>query len=199
MFQPWFLELVSFLKDAATIVVAAVGIYGINRWRTELTGKAKFEVARKVLLLALQLGDDIKVVRDPFTFPQESKDREKKENENVSEGSVLDEWFVRAKRMQSAVETYRKLHEASWEADILLGEDASKLVQPFDEAMRKLNASILTYFQSRLESAKRSIPGDRLFEMSVHEVVYGIPDDSFSKSLDEATSKLKEQLKKYLK
>ena len=55
MFQPWFVELIGVLSDIcvgiSAIVVAVLGFIGLRQWRKELTGKSKFDIARRMAIL----------------------------------------------------------------------------------------------------------------------------------------------------
>src|SRR4030042_3575314 len=96
-------EMVSLAKDivvgVSAIVVAGVAIYGLNRWQKELAGKAKFEIARNLILLGFQLEADFESARSPFTWSGKSADRERKDNETKDESFILNEWHARKKRL----------------------------------------------------------------------------------------------------
>ena len=95
MFEPWFVELISILSNAfiglSALAVAVIGFVGLRQWRAELTGKTKFDIARKLAILAFQYRDEYKRARNPFTFPGEWSERQKGENEAADEANVLDE------------------------------------------------------------------------------------------------------------
>jgi hypothetical protein len=51
----------------SAVVVAIVAVIGLRQWRVELTGRTKFELARKIALLAYQFRDELHAARNPFT------------------------------------------------------------------------------------------------------------------------------------
>ena len=62
MFQPWFVELIGVLSDIcvgiSAIVVAVLGFIGLRQWRKELTGKSKFDIARRMAILSFRFRDE---------------------------------------------------------------------------------------------------------------------------------------------
>src|SRR5256885_1226617 len=112
-FQQWFLDLssvlsacfttsplsatcqqwTSIISNLAVAIAAILGIIGLWQWRAELLGKTKFEVARKMTLLALQFRDEYGRARNPWTEPREWLDRKRAEDEKTNESTVLNEYF----------------------------------------------------------------------------------------------------------
>jgi len=125
-------ELISMISNIvvalSALIVALVAFIGLRTWRKELTGKAKFEVARNVMSLALKLNAGFKAARDIFTFSGEYVGRSRQENETSGVSQVLDEWYARSNRLKPLQENLIKIQEASWEAEILLEEYSSKLI-----------------------------------------------------------------------
>ncbi len=91
-------ELVSIASDitigVSALVVAIVAFCGLRTWRRELTGKAKFEVARNVMSSSLRLRDQFKWARFPITSSAESVGRSRQEDENAEVSRVLDIWYA---------------------------------------------------------------------------------------------------------
>ena len=203
MFQSWFVELVSLLSNicvgVSAIVVAGMSVYGIRQWQRELKGRSKFEIARKMTLLAFQFQDELRTARSPATFVGESVERTKGDDETPGERNIRDEHFARSMRLRPLQETMVKLREASWEAEALLIEGADKLIQPFEEAYRGLSISITFFFNIQLEMQKASdkyvIPPALLDNH--HKTIYGSGDaDEISNAVDIAVVKLTTQMKK---
>jgi hypothetical protein len=98
MFQSWFVEPVSLLSNicvgVSAIVVAGVSVYGIWQWQRELKGRSKFEIAKKMTLLAFQFQDELRTARSPATFLGESAERKKGDNETPGERHTRDEHFA---------------------------------------------------------------------------------------------------------
>ena len=73
MFQPWFVEFIAVLSDVcvglSALGVIILGIFGLIQWKAELTGRTKFDIARKMAKAALQFRDEVKRARSIFTLP----------------------------------------------------------------------------------------------------------------------------------
>jgi hypothetical protein len=78
----------------SAIVVAGVSVYGIWQWQRELKGRSKFEIAKKMTLLAFQFQDELRTARSPATFLGESAERKKGDNETPGERHTRDEHFA---------------------------------------------------------------------------------------------------------
>lgn len=201
-------ELVSLLSDiaigVAAVVVAAVSVFGLRTWRKELTGKAKFNVARNVMLLAFKLKADFQRATNLMTRPGEFVDRPHGENESPGESRVLDEWYARQRRLQPLVEDLQKLQTAGWEAEILLGEDLGKSVSEaigiFGHSYAELATAIESYFEETYREARGTSENiDQGWLKGLRETIYSIPGRGLLKQIDEATAQLASTLKAYVK
>lgn len=201
-------ELVSLLCDiaigVAAVVVAFVGVFGLRTWRKELTGKAKFDVTRNVMLLGFKLKDDFQWATSPFTSSGESVGRPRKENESSSESAVLDEWYARQRRLQPMVEDLQKLQTAGWEAEILLGEDSKKSVSEAVEIFRhtygELASAIESYFEERhKEAIGTSVDIAQGWLKELRRIIYSASGGDLLNRIDEAVAQLAFILKAYVK
>jgi hypothetical protein len=205
MFQPWFVDLISVLSNIfvglSALAVAIIGFVGLRQWRAELTGRTKFEIARKIAVLAFQYRDEYKRARNPFTFPGEWSERQKAENETIEESSVLDEYFARRKRLSPLQEILRQMYEVSWEAEVLLDKNIGKSITPFEDSFKELFTSTEAYFHTLYNQVKRKQGRDMNDEwlQNHYEVVYGTAEDQISKTVDIAANALVEKLKGYIK
>jgi len=200
-FQEWLVQLISMASSILLALAALFGIRSFWQWRKELVGKTKFEVARRIILLALQFRDEFHAVRGIFTFAGESSERQHGENETESEAVILSEHFARAKRLRTLQDTLRKLHEAGWEADTVLDEHDAKLIEPLEKSFRDLSIAFDFYFRAQYQRAKHPhghIGIDQTQEDEMHKIVYGLSDDSIGKAVDDAVNALKVQLKPHV-
>jgi len=201
-------ELVSLSSDiaigVAAVVAAAVGVFGLCTWRKELTGKAKFNAARNVMLLAFKLEAGFQWATNLMTNSGESIDRPHGEKESPGESRVLDEWYARQRRLQPLVEDLQKLQTAGWEAEILLGEDSGKSVSEaigiFRYNYAELATAIESYFEETYKEARgRSENIDQGWLKGLRKTIYSIPGHGLLKQIDEATVQLASTLKAYVK
>ena len=109
-------NLISLTSDivvgVSAIALAVAALYGLHTWRKELTGKARFEVARNAMLLGLKLKGDFEWARNPLTSSGEHAARSRQENESPKVSGVLDEWYARDRRLAPLREDLAKLQEA---------------------------------------------------------------------------------------
>jgi len=200
-------ELVSIASDIAigvsALIVAGVAFFGVRTWRKELTGKAKFDIARNVLLLGLKLKADFELARNPFTYSTEYAGRSRQENEPSNISQVLDEWYARSNRLKPLQEDLVKIQEACWEAEILVGEDVSKRVSEavgvYIHSYADLSAAIYSHFEVRRETSASAPYKDQNWLRELHKTIYSGTKDDFSKQIEEATNSLKTALQAYVK
>jgi hypothetical protein len=199
-----FVELVSVISNTlvglSAVAVAIIGFVGLKQWRAELTGKTKFDIARKMAVLTFQYRDEFKRARNPFTFPGEYVERKKDTNETPDETNLLDEYFARRKRLAPLQETLRQLYEVSWEAEILLDKNIKATIVPLENSFKGLFASMEAYFQTKYSQARstaHTINNDWL--QTHYAMVYGTDDDEISKSIDTSANALVENLKRFIK
>jgi len=62
--------------------VAAMAFLGLSTWRKEIAGKAKFEIARNIILLGLKLDADWRWVRHPLSRAWECPTSSKNKKED---------------------------------------------------------------------------------------------------------------------
>jgi hypothetical protein len=201
-------EMVSLISDivvgVSALGVAVIAFFGLRTWRRELTGKAKFNLARDLMLLGFKLEALFEGARHPFTYSTEYADRPRKEDETQNVSQVLDEWYARANRLKTLHENLIKIQEASWEAQILLNEDSknsvSEAVAVYRHSFVELSSAIDSHFDTKRESAETGIPyKDQDWLKELHKTIYSRKDDNFSKQIEGATTKLKSALQAYVK
>ena len=204
-FQLSFKELTDIISNLAVAIAAIFGIVGLWQWRNELIGKIKFEVARKMMLLALQFRDEYGLARSPITYVGELAERKKDDSETQNVSRILDEYYAHSRRLIPLQDTLRKFYEVSWEAEVILSEKDAKLVQLFEKLFKDLYITIEMFFEMQLDQAKNSAfdtsANDVNFEQMKNwrHIIYGLRDDELSKLSNEAANTVKRQLKKYIR
>jgi hypothetical protein len=201
-------DTISIIKDIllglSAIAVAVFAWIGLKTWRKELTGKARFEVARNIMHLALELQAYFNDARNLFTRSIEWADRIKQEGERKNVSQVLDEWYARGNRLRPIAESLNKITEAQWESEILLNESSAQsikeAVQSYRENYAELASSVSSYFDTRKDEAHTGVPyKDQEWLKELHMTIYAVKEDNFSKKINEATDKLSSTLKQYVK
>jgi hypothetical protein len=201
------------LTGWATLFLAIAAIFGLRQWRTQLIGTGKYEIARRLALLSLQFRDEFIQARNPMTFSFEYPDRPKGESDTNGEiQKINDQYYVRQKRLEPLRETLNKMKAASWEAEIILGEDIQQYITPFDDIFKELFSAILVYFSRRQTDAERTKfmrPEDGLRDMSQETkdetqklwriIYFSGSDDELNPKLDETVVLLKQYLQKFIR
>jgi len=201
-FQTWFVELIGIVSNMLVGIAAVIGIMGLWRWRTELEGKTRFEVARKLSLLALQFQRQVQLVRAGFLRGWESIERKPQGNETLLTATIFDEWYVRQKRFEPLGRIMTEMEQASAEAELLIG-DIEPLIRPFREAYSELEDAIHTHFSDK--TAQSAAPNStarkdsRKQSKATDEIVHSHAEDKFAEKVDAAVTNLRSCMEKSYK
>lgn len=116
---------------------------------------------------------------------------------------MLNEAYARNKRLQPLSENLQKLQQASWEAEIVLGEDADKSLPETMKEYRKcwaeLSFDISEYFSERYKQANNDTTSAPQYLEDLRKTVYGVPTDDFGKRVQNAEDRLSSALKAFVK
>jgi len=197
-------EILGMVTDTIVAIAGLLGIFGLWQWRHELIGKRKFEVASRLMMLALQFRDQFRFVRNPGTWANETLERQKATDETPQESQLRDEYFARMKRVQNLQPLLQQLLHASWEAETFLGDDDAKLVVPFEQSFNHLYQSVIVYFEDQLRLLSSSntqsvLPGPMTRELLYTNIYGSRENDELGADIDGAVTSLKTKLRKYLK
>jgi hypothetical protein len=192
----------SIITAASAFAVAGMAYFGINTWRKELTGKAKFELAKAIMVLSRKVQAEFEWARFPITF--EHSNRPKLENESSEMSRILDLYDIRGQRLKPLGEDLAKLQETTWEAESVLDKSASAEVSSVFALLKRKYADLKTgvdeYFELLHDEAKgRDVSMHQEWLKKLRKEIYSTKDDSFSKEIDEAVANLASLLKAYLK
>jgi hypothetical protein len=204
MLQPWFVELITIISEIivgiSAIGVAVFAFIGLQQWKIQLTGRTKFEVARKMAVLAFEFRDEYKRARSPMTLSGESSERQVAESETLEETNLLNEYFAHRNRLRPLQDTLRKLYETSWEAEIILDKDIGKFIKPLEKAFSELYASIESYFGAEHSRINRHVPTGRKEDWLENHFnrIYGHDHDDIAIAIDASIQSLVDKLKTYL-
>ena len=187
----------------AALVVSTAAFYGLQTWRNELRGKARFDAARRVLLLSRKVGDQFRMARSPFTFAAVGRRRSPEESDR--EAQVLDDWLARQQRLEPLRETiFVELQEAGWDAEILLGGDAGDRVagatKEFRNVFGDVASAVDSYFREKLRRADGVEGGvDQKWLDGLEAKFHGRPSgDALSERIENAIDELSKGLKTFL-
>jgi len=205
-FQQWFVELMDILGNCAVIIAMFAAIIGLIKWRIELLGRKRFELSRKIILLAYEFRDQFLLFREKTEW---------------FEGNLLIRIGVRApyeeevlktensdiyRFLQPLIITQNKLRTLVWEADIILLPEDIKPIENFEGALNKVRKAVVHYYSELITQARISQTGKTdLFPDKYMEewcqIVFGTnnkENDLVLIKIEQGLEDLKKSLKKYL-
>lgn len=149
-------ELIPMVKDIVLALAAVSTVYiaykGIDKWKTELNGKAHFEVGRKLLNATYKLRDDIEICRSPMILAREFPNNytfsffDKKATKE-EEGNAYN--HIYSNRLKPVYESMKEYDVIALEAEVLWGESISEKIEALRSCFRELNVSIQTHVTNK--------------------------------------------------
>jgi hypothetical protein len=127
------------LKNFSILIGIWVAISGVNAWRREHSGKRRAELAEDTLALFYEVADAIRVLRHPFSFPQETEEVEKAEEESEQAYRARKNASVVFHRYKQHQELFNRLHAMRYRFMAQIGKEEAK---PFDDIRKIVNEII---------------------------------------------------------
>jgi TfoX/Sxy family transcriptional regulator of competence genes len=190
---------------ASAIVVAVAAIVGINTWRKELSGKATFEAAKKMMGSGYKVVDSYQWTVGLMTSSGEFIDRSRQSTESDAMKQVLDEWYAKSKRFELLLKNYNNLSEANWEVRTVIGSEAAKGIEgkliSIKSEIVSLSSAIFSYFDIRRREADYSGTSriDPEFVSKMHNIIYQSTNSDENKKLNSLVTDLEKELAPYLR
>jgi hypothetical protein len=203
-FQEWVIQLISMISSILMGVAAIYAIASLWAWRREQRRRVKLELARRIILLALQFQDEFHGARSLLAAAEETANRNRISDELPAESIVLDEWYVHNRRIEALQATVRELREAAWEATTVFSPAEARLIQPLEEAYRELSVAVSLYFRAKHYNAQKADEngnGENTMPITkqMRDTIYGVSDDPFAQTVINAVNTLKDKLKPYVR
>jgi hypothetical protein len=198
-------EFLPIIKDIILILTALTGAIvaarGLSAWKRQLSGKAEYELAQRLLKATYKLREAIRVVRNPVMFSGEMP--EPPEDHPAAESDAKKRWYGVTQAYEKRWESVRNAHvdiEAELlEAEVLWGRHIREKFLSLFEVENDLFINILAYFdhldpdihESRTPEEARA---NRL-------ILYGVGglNDALHKRLQESIATIENELKPHLK
>lgn len=173
------------------VILAGVGIWALGQWRRELHGKARIELARQVVYLALKFDSAFSYARGMMGSSAEYVGRPKSPDEEESKeiAQLRDERYARFQRLEKSRQILIELQHCSWQAEAIFGESLDRLLDPYFKASNQVSIAISIHFD---EDLRTRTPENR-------QIIYSDGNDETGRSVKAATNALKTNMKKYLK
>lgn len=213
MFQPWFTDIISLSSDIlvgiSAIIVGCIGIIGLKQWKAELTGRSKFEIARKVSVLVVQFREKFHksrsrdfIMTDPGKYYDEN-------GESDDAWFTLAEYSNQSKKVQTLRDILDKLYETNWELEVLTGINLNKYFTDLEEYYHDLYFSVQTYYEIEIKRKRSGIPSiehyissddyeNENFEIQGYRMAFAKKDDEISKSINNLTNQMLDALKSFV-
>ncbi len=198
-----FVELVTFIKDVALALAAAitgiVALKGLGTWQRELTGRANFDAARQLARAMYVLRDQISYCRSPFVAAQEFPEGYRggdANRANQEEGNAYR--HVYRHRWEPVVEAVQDFDAASLEAEALWGSAIRSQCLNFRECVQSLQASIDMFIMDKDQG------GHLLEEIALRQEIQAAiwdskgRDNGFTQRIEQAIEGIEAALRPHL-
>jgi hypothetical protein len=156
------------------VVTAGAAIYGLRTWRKELTGRASFDVAKKVVAGAYQIRDEIRNCQAAFITPDEWADRRPTPGETEAQRNTGQNFYALGRRYNRVHDVVVEWYPHVVEAEALFGKEARDLLDRLKLCARKLRAAIEIYHRAEYRGYLDHAKHDKYFN-----IIYGINDQEF--------------------
>lgn len=174
-------EVVSIIKDlclaGAAVTTATIAWRGVESWRSELKGKADFEVARGFIRATYQLRDAIEVCRSPWIpvseFPEGYRSSYGKRDAK-EEGQAMA--FVYGNRWDKVSTCIQEFDTATLEAEALWGSEIEEKAKNLRRCVSELRSAIESVIRDAY-SGGEDFNSDREFSKEVRQIVNSTKPD----------------------
>ena len=191
-------DIVSIGKDVvvaiAAVAASSVAVYGINSWRRETTGKAKFEAAKGLLAAGYKVRNEIQNCRSPLIVAGEfSPDFPLRGDGEDKYKAYAHVYSNRWSPVKFALEDF---DSAVIDAEATLGAGARTAAEKLRACGRSLFAGIEGYLSNMRQGGGG--PRDEV-EASFRRLIHSTSEnDAFAKQLDSAVLELEASVSQHV-
>jgi hypothetical protein len=184
------LEWVAAFSDAAlgaaALVTAGVAAFGLRSWRRELRGRTEYDLARRLLLAAYKVRDNIDHVRSPFIATAEFEGPTEVSGEPNDPSDRYS--HVYRKRWERFVDALREFQTVAVEAEVFWGQVAADAEEALCSCAADLSIRLEFYLLNR-----DSVPKEQRL------LRYGSDGDVFTERVSKAMGKVEQLAKQHLR
>lgn len=189
---------------SGTFILAVTAIWGLGQWREQHRYKERFEVARKIVLLAFQFREEFKRARRLYVSDDEVSDRQKTNTETLDDAYNLNEQFARLKRIQILIRLAEKMNTLNWEASILLeGVNTDTHIKDIGDVIQELHSAVVLYFGKAYREARSKRQDIEEIEEHLRSKIYIPTDegqvDKLGNRVEEITKTIVDNLRDYFR
>lgn len=151
-----------------TVLLGLVGLYGLGQWRSQIKYRERYNLARKMILMAYQCEDAIRTSRSPFM--------------DVSSLEIF------LKYLQPVQKLIQRMRATNIECQIIFNEDLSTEIDVFTEEYNSIVSAYIQQYEAQISV-------EPTFKIERFKKIFGGDDDESRKS---ATKSIGEKLMKHL-
>lgn len=130
------------LRTIAIVAGAGVAFYGIWSWRTELSGKLRYQLAEEALSLFYQSRDLIRAIRNPMGGTEEGKTRKENPAETPDQKRAFDQAYVLWERYLRHQEVFSRINTLRYRFMAVFGKTAAKPFEMLDDIIRRFVVAV---------------------------------------------------------
>jgi hypothetical protein len=188
------LEILSILVNCGLLLVGSAGVVAafmaLSTWKHQR--KASF--AEEVIIYANTLHDLIYDIRNPFTYPSESKDRPRLEDESSDVSRLIDTFYAPISRIIKSGDIMDKYHLISLKVQLYSSRNVSDLNELKQIILGIKNASEELCGYTATHALNIEI--DRVKELKA--IIWRQKEDAISLKATEAVARIEASLKRYI-
>jgi len=188
------------ILSLAAITGAIVAVRGLSAWKRQLSGKAEYELAHRLLKATYRLREAVRLVRSPVMFGGEMP--EPPEGHPAAESEAEKRSYGVTQAYEKRWENVRKVHidiEAELiEAEVLWGTQVREKFLSLFDVEHDLYVNILAYLDHiNPENRERRTPEEA---KANRLILYGTgSNDDFYRRLQDSIATIEIELKPHLK
>jgi|GEM_PF-3558617 len=134
------------VPEVVTAVTAVVGVVlalrGLNRWRTEMIGRRRAELAEDVLTDFYEACQIMTDARNMGGWSSEGATRKAGEGETAGETDLLNSYFRTSERLFAKAEFFAKMRSRKYRAMAVFGASVAEHYDAFDKIHAEVNAAV---------------------------------------------------------
>ena len=182
----------------SAVIVAAVAGIGLKRWRDEIEGRARFDLARTLSRLAMEFRDRYHRVRVSPALPHRTFFLGTGSRARTSLEALAEQYQSRGAALDNLASTLLALKQAGWEADSLFHTQASIWIEGVERRYNELERALSSYFSIQMYRAEQ---GAELINESEWgddraKVIFGHREDDWSKTIDLEIGRVLDEIEK---
>ncbi|MEW8291974.1 MAG: hypothetical protein AB2672_15750 [Candidatus Thiodiazotropha endolucinida] len=196
-------EIVSIIKDlciaGAAVTTAYVAWRGVESWRSELKGRADFEIARNFMKSTYQLRDAIETCRSPWVSLTEFPEGYMSKSNPTADEKGEAELHVYSNRWKEIYTCIQQFDTVSIEAEALWG----KQINSKGSVLRKCVGELKTAIDAVIRNAYsegRDFESEKEYGKEMEHIVKNTDSENnqFTKKINDAISDIESYVRPHL-